>query len=437
MAKTLYDILEVSPAASVDTITAAYRSLISRYHPDKVATLGQDLRDLAAQRATEINTAYQTLKDEKQRAAYDASIRAGQSEARHEEAPERAKHAERGAEAPRREQQASYASAEVMPGPPSWWPKVHLFKGGLVAVTGAVSIGIGSLLAMLVDCVVPLVKGITPHGPILGGLAGILEGLLYLWAIALCAIFSLGGYTLVVVGLVVLVADLTCSAQTNGQFRRFVLLGRAVLGLAAALFVLNGGTGLAGSIILIAMTGALALPETARGCIFSIFKKYGAKKLGPTATGLIADGPDGSVWAWIYTIQMEIDVWGTARNMCEWHAHLARRECMAWVDRRASEGDQASVEFWHRVADVVEQIPIKDLHKKSLYKKVEPVVGVAIIVGVIGYFVATKWAEQKGITLTNPRDYASAAIGAVGDKEFVKGFVDQLYQILASIKPRT
>jgi len=53
------DVLEVARDASVDEIRAAYRRLISQYHPDKVATLGQALRDLAEAKSREITHAYQ------------------------------------------------------------------------------------------------------------------------------------------------------------------------------------------------------------------------------------------------------------------------------------------------------------------------------------------------------------------------------------------
>ena len=67
----LYDILEVSPKASLETIAAAYRSLISRYHPDKTAALGPEFREIAERRSKEINNAYSILKDVNSRKRYD------------------------------------------------------------------------------------------------------------------------------------------------------------------------------------------------------------------------------------------------------------------------------------------------------------------------------------------------------------------------------
>ncbi len=53
-----YEILEVSPTASVDEIQNAYKQMIKQYHPDKVATLGKEIRDLAEHKSKEINGAY-------------------------------------------------------------------------------------------------------------------------------------------------------------------------------------------------------------------------------------------------------------------------------------------------------------------------------------------------------------------------------------------
>jgi nitrous oxidase accessory protein NosD len=73
MRETYYDILEVSTGASAETITAAYRSLIRRHHPDKV---GPDKLD----RAQAINSAYQVLSDAQRRVEYDAQLSCGEIE---------------------------------------------------------------------------------------------------------------------------------------------------------------------------------------------------------------------------------------------------------------------------------------------------------------------------------------------------------------------
>jgi DnaJ-domain-containing protein 1 len=53
-----YEILNVSPSASALEIQAAFRTEISKYHPDRVASLGFELRVLAESRSKKINNAY-------------------------------------------------------------------------------------------------------------------------------------------------------------------------------------------------------------------------------------------------------------------------------------------------------------------------------------------------------------------------------------------
>jgi DnaJ-domain-containing protein 1 len=55
-----FEVLEVAPAASLEEIKAAYRSKISSYHPDRVASLGWEFRKLAEERSKMINEAYST-----------------------------------------------------------------------------------------------------------------------------------------------------------------------------------------------------------------------------------------------------------------------------------------------------------------------------------------------------------------------------------------
>ena len=52
------DVLAVPSTATTPEIRAAYRRLISQYHPDKVNTLGQEFRDLATRKSQEITAAY-------------------------------------------------------------------------------------------------------------------------------------------------------------------------------------------------------------------------------------------------------------------------------------------------------------------------------------------------------------------------------------------
>lgn len=77
---TLYDTLEVIPTASPQTIQAAYRSLISRYHPDKVVGLGPELQAIADARTKAINNAYHILGHASRRARYDEELREAESD---------------------------------------------------------------------------------------------------------------------------------------------------------------------------------------------------------------------------------------------------------------------------------------------------------------------------------------------------------------------
>jgi hypothetical protein len=53
-----HEVLGVSAEATADQIREAYKHLISKYHPDKVDSLGQELKDLAEHKTQEITAAY-------------------------------------------------------------------------------------------------------------------------------------------------------------------------------------------------------------------------------------------------------------------------------------------------------------------------------------------------------------------------------------------
>jgi cold shock CspA family protein len=57
-----WDVLGVRAGAGMDEISAAYHRAAQMYHPDKVATLGPEFRELAERRMKEINAAYEELK---------------------------------------------------------------------------------------------------------------------------------------------------------------------------------------------------------------------------------------------------------------------------------------------------------------------------------------------------------------------------------------
>lgn len=62
IATSWYKILEVSESATMLEISSQYKRKIRDYHPDKVASLAKEFKDLAEFRAKEINAAYEFAK---------------------------------------------------------------------------------------------------------------------------------------------------------------------------------------------------------------------------------------------------------------------------------------------------------------------------------------------------------------------------------------
>ncbi|HEX9922681.1 MAG TPA: J domain-containing protein [Anaerolineae bacterium] len=59
--QTPYEILGIEPTASKEDIASAYRSMAKKYHPDTVANMAPEFRELAEQRMKAINAAYDQL----------------------------------------------------------------------------------------------------------------------------------------------------------------------------------------------------------------------------------------------------------------------------------------------------------------------------------------------------------------------------------------
>ena len=58
-----YTILNIGRNATRDELISAYRRLVKMYHPDKVAGLAPEYREIAERKMKNINSAYQKLKE--------------------------------------------------------------------------------------------------------------------------------------------------------------------------------------------------------------------------------------------------------------------------------------------------------------------------------------------------------------------------------------
>ncbi len=56
-----YRILEIDPSTSDDDVKKAYRKMAVKYHPDKVATLGEDVQKAAEEKFKAMNQAYEAI----------------------------------------------------------------------------------------------------------------------------------------------------------------------------------------------------------------------------------------------------------------------------------------------------------------------------------------------------------------------------------------
>ncbi len=56
-----YRILEITPDATDDEVKKAYRKMAVKYHPDKVATLGEDVQKAAEEKFKAVSKAYEEI----------------------------------------------------------------------------------------------------------------------------------------------------------------------------------------------------------------------------------------------------------------------------------------------------------------------------------------------------------------------------------------
>ncbi len=60
-----YRILEIKASVSNDEVKKAYRKMANKYHPDKVAYLGEDIRKAAGEKFRKVKNAYDTVKKDR------------------------------------------------------------------------------------------------------------------------------------------------------------------------------------------------------------------------------------------------------------------------------------------------------------------------------------------------------------------------------------
>jgi len=60
-----YEVLEVAPTASINEIKKAYRSLVKKYHPDKVKHLGEEHQKAAKEKFHKLQEAYELVEKER------------------------------------------------------------------------------------------------------------------------------------------------------------------------------------------------------------------------------------------------------------------------------------------------------------------------------------------------------------------------------------
>ena len=63
--KSAYDILEIDPSVTDSEVKKAYRKMAMKYHPDKVAHLGQELQVSAEDKFKSVNRAYKDIQLER------------------------------------------------------------------------------------------------------------------------------------------------------------------------------------------------------------------------------------------------------------------------------------------------------------------------------------------------------------------------------------
>lgn len=64
-ADSAYKVLGIEPSATDDEVRKAYKKMALKYHPDKVATLGEDVQKAAEEKFKKVQQAYEQIKKER------------------------------------------------------------------------------------------------------------------------------------------------------------------------------------------------------------------------------------------------------------------------------------------------------------------------------------------------------------------------------------
>jgi len=60
-----YDVLEIKPSATEEEVKKAYRRMAMKYHPDKVAQLGEEVQKAAHEKFKKVQEAYEAIQKER------------------------------------------------------------------------------------------------------------------------------------------------------------------------------------------------------------------------------------------------------------------------------------------------------------------------------------------------------------------------------------
>ena len=60
-----YEVLEINELATDDEVKKAYRKMATKFHPDKVASLGQEAVDAAQKKFQKVQEAYEVIKKQR------------------------------------------------------------------------------------------------------------------------------------------------------------------------------------------------------------------------------------------------------------------------------------------------------------------------------------------------------------------------------------